>query len=291
MFRKVLKYDMAAIKRYWWIVAVAVLGMSVVGSLVFRGVFYIFENESVLEDSPLMIFAAIAGIVFLFICVLAIFSSVFITAVMTYLRYYRNFFTDEGYLTFTLPVSRKTLYLSKTVNAMFWSFAHLLLLVASIAIAMTIAPPPDAGRVLNPIAWETLGDTVSLAWSANGAWLIVYVLEIILLYFCANAMSVGLVQLCITIGSIVAKKHKLLASIGIYYGINMALSMLYQAVFGCGSLFFGVSLTTLLESVTALEANAAIALIMLGVILAQLSVALVLHFTALGLLERKLNLA
>ncbi len=291
MFRKVLKYDMASIKRYWWMIAVIVLAMSVVGSLVFRGVYYIFENEAVLEDSPLMVLVALAGIIFLFVCVLAIFSSVFITAVMTHLRYYRNFFTDEGYLTFTLPVSRKTLYLSKTVNTMFWSFAHVLLLVASIAIVLTIAPPPETGYGLNFVVWEALGDALSLAWGSVGAWLIVYVAEVILLYLCASAMSVGLIQFCITVGSIVTKKYKLLASIGIYYGVNMVMQTVMQIVFMIFGMFMGTGFAILLERATMLEQQAVIAVGLLLGCLAACALALVMHFVTLGLLERKLNLS
>ena len=97
MFKKVLKYDMASIKRYWWLIAAAVLGISVVGSMVFRGVYLYFEN---VQNSPgqaedvFLSLAMMAGMIFLFICVMAVFSSAFVTPVMTHLRYYRNFFTD-----------------------------------------------------------------------------------------------------------------------------------------------------------------------------------------------------
>lgn len=294
MFKKVLKYDMASIKRYWWLIAAAVLGISVVGSLVFRGVYLYFEN---VQNSPgqaedvFLSLVMMAGMIFLFICVMAVFSSAFVTPVMTHLRYYRNFFTDEGYLTFTLPVSRKTLYLSKTVNSLLWTVAHALLLVVAVSITITLAPPAENGHVLNFVVWQGLGDALSAAWNAVGAWMLVYILEGILLLICSSAMSIGLIQLCITIGAVIAKKHKLLAAIGIYYAVNMATSTLYQIVFGCGSAFFVSSLAELLRGCTASEQNAAISLILLALILAVAALAMVLHFIALGLVERRLNLA
>ncbi len=294
MFKKVLKYDMASVKRYWWLIAVAVLGIAVVGSLVFRGVYLYFEN---VQNSPgqaediFLSLVMMAGMIFLLICLMAVFSSVFVTPVITHLRYYRNFFTDEGYLTFTLPVSRKTLYLSKTVNSMLWTAAHALLLVVAFSITITLAPPAENGHVLNFVVWQGLGDVLSAAWNAVGAWMFVYVLEGILLLICSSAMSVGLIQLCITIGAVIAKKHKLLAAIGIYYAVNMATSTLYQIVFGCGSAFLVSSLAELLRASTVSEQNAAVSLILLAFILAVAALAMVVHFIALGLVERKLNLA
>lgn len=294
MFKKVLKYDMASVKRYWWLIAASVLGISVVGSLVFRGVYRYFEN---VQNSPgqaedvFLSLIMMAGMIFLFVCVMAVFSSVFVTPVITHLRYYRNFFTDEGYLTFTLPVSRKTLYLSKTVNSLLWMAAHALLLVAAISITITLAPPAENGHVLNFVVWQGLGYALSAAWNAVGAWVLVYVLEGILLLICSSAMSVGLIQLCITIGAVIAKKHKLLAAIGIYYAVNMATSTLIQIVFGCGSVFLAASMAELLSGCTVAEQNAAISLILLALILAVAALAMVVHFIALGLVERKLNLA
>lgn len=291
MFKKVLKYDMASVKRYWWLIAVAVLGIAVVGSLVFRGVSVHFDSEMNGSTDMLADLMAMAGIIFLFVCVIAVFSSVIVTPVMTNLRFYSNFFTDEGYLTFTLPISRKTLYLSKTVNSIFWEFAHMLLLLAGIAIVITLAPVPESGVLLNFELWEGLGTVVSKLWNEFGAWLFVYVSELLLIYLCASAMSVGLIQLCITIGSIIAKKHKLLASIGLYFAINMGTSTVSQVIMSFASLFLSSGIFVLLANASAGVRNGAIALAMLLYALIVSAVALILHFVSLGLLERKLNLA
>lgn len=291
MFRKVLKYDMASIRRYWWLIAVAVLAISVVGSVVFRGVYAFYEGGANNDDNVWGALAAMAGIIFLFVCVVAAFSSVVVTTVMTHFRFYRNFFTDEGYLTFTLPVSRKTLYLSKTVNSMFWAFAHVLLLIAGIAVVCTLAPVPESGFGFNFVVWETIGDAVAMLWDQIGGWLFVYVIEALLLYLGSLAMTVGLVQLCVTIGSVIAKKHKLLAAIGIYYAGNMVFSTVIQTFASLFSMFMTAGLFVLMERLSLTGQLAAGALCALLVILVELAVACVLHFVTLGLLERKLNLA
>ena len=102
--------------------------------------------------------------------------------------------------------------------------------------------------------------------------------------------SDGLVLMCVTIGSIVAKKHKLLAGIGIYYGVSSVITFLAQFV----SLFTATSSITYLLMLFMGQSSgvswAGIALQILSFALAEAVLACVFHFTTLGMIERKLNL-
>ena len=224
MFKKLLKYDMIAVWRFWWILALGVLGLSTVGAFVLRFVISYIGN-------PNYSFFTMIGTMFLFVAALAVFSSYFATYIFVYLRFYKNFFTDEGYLTFTLPVSRRMLFLSKTLNALIWQVAHILLLAVAALIVATFAPPPTNGEWINPVVFREIGRLFCDFWSVAGAWTIVYLLEALLLGILGELFSISLIHLCITIGAIIAKKAKLLAAIGIYYAINMAFSFVTQ-IFG-----------------------------------------------------------
>lgn len=46
------------------------------------------------------------------------FASSIITLIFILMRYYKNFFTDEGYLTFTLPVTPHELLWTKLISGM-----------------------------------------------------------------------------------------------------------------------------------------------------------------------------
>lgn len=48
------------------------------------------------------------------------FASSIITLIFILMRYYKNFFTDEGYLTFTLPVTPHELLWTKLISGMIW---------------------------------------------------------------------------------------------------------------------------------------------------------------------------
>lgn len=285
MFKKLLKYDMLSVWRLWWLLAVSVLGLSVAGSLVLR---FVISN---MEDSRFAILTAF-GMFFCVISLVAIVCSIALTQLLIYYRFYKNFFTDEGYLTFTLPVSRRDLLLSKTLNALIWEVAHVLLLAVCLFIFLLVSPPVgDSGRLLNTDIVVAMLDGVAQAWNAIGGWLIVYIIEGIVILLGMFVFSSSLIHFCITIGSVVAKKYKLLAAIGIYYLVNMLLSTVLQIVglFGIGSFVAGFGYK--LEAIGQGAGMPAIALLLLVISLMVVSGALIMTFMTLGKLERKLNLA
>ncbi len=283
MFKKLLKYDMMSVWRFWWILALGVFSLSVVGSFVLRFVITYIENPN------FSFFIAIA-IFFLVLCFLIISSSVFATEIFIYLRFYKNFFTDEGYLTFTLPVSRRQLYLSKLLNALIWQTLHALLLIACIAVFLLIAPPAQNG-LIDPTGFILIGEAITAAWNAAGVWLIVYTLEILLLLFVSQLFGIGMIHFCITIGAIIAKKAKLLAAIGIYYGINMAFSLATQILGMISLISLGDGFAYLTLDFSLQEGLVFIALVLLIISAMMAVLACLLNCFTLDRIERRLNLA
>ncbi len=286
MLGKILKYDMKFIARFWWILAVSVVGMTLVASMALR--FLISTMVlSVEEPSFIEALVSIAAILFLFVSFIAIFGSLVVTEIMVFVRFYKNFFTDEGYLTFTLPVSRKTLLLSKALNALIWYLLHTLLIVACIFAFVMLAIPY---QILQPFVRE-IAYTLSAAWELLGAWLIVYAIEAIVLFSLLSLFTLCIVQLCITIGAIIAKKQKVLAAVGIYYLTNMIISTVGSITFGI--LFAGSvdGLTSILFDMPSGRMHLSIAVILLIGIAAVAAAVMTVYNMTLYRIERKLNLA
>ena len=280
MFGKLLKYDFKYVARIWWMLAVGVLGLSVAASLVFRAIFLNINSNGFFA------FLSVLGMFFLVVSFIGIFGSLVVTEVLVFVRFYKNFYTDEGYLTFTLPVKRSKLLLSKTLNSIIWFALHTALILVCVVIFLGLGIGSSMGTPL----LKTVGSSIGWLWDKVGWWLIVYAVEAILLFVVLSAFTTCLVQLCITIGAIVAKKQKVLAAVGIYYLVNTVLSTVGSiclVVFLSGLEGF----TVLLGGLSALAANAAIALVLLIAILASLLVVLIVYFMTLGRIERKLNLA
>lgn len=280
MFGKLLKYDFKYVARIWWMLAVGVFGLTVAASLVFRAIF------SNMNGGGFFAFLAAIGTFFLIVSFIGIFGSLVVTEVLVFVRFYKNFYTDEGYLTFTLPVKRSKLLLSKTLNSIIWFALHTALILVCVVIFLGLG----IGSSMGTPPLKTVGISIGWLWDKVGWWLIVYAVEAILLFVVLSAFTTCLVQLCITIGAIVAKKQKVLAAVGIYYLVNTVLSTVGSiclVVFLSGLEGF----TVLLGGLSALAVNAAIALVLLIAILASLLVVLIVYFMTLGRIERKLNLA
>ena len=117
MFKKLLKYDMKATWRVWWILIPSLFGLSTLFALSLRII-----TETAEQENPhvFTILLSLLSMLFMSIAYIGFFGSIVMTEVLVFVRFYKNLFTDEGYLTFTLPVSRPTILLSKTVNAPNW---------------------------------------------------------------------------------------------------------------------------------------------------------------------------
>ena len=290
MFRKLLKYDILSVARLWWIVALSVPAASVIGALALR--FLIDVSSSSLEPDALTIILTIfAGFVSL-ACATAVILSGWVTIILIYVRFYKNLFSDEGYLTFTLPVSRKQILLSKTLNAFIWNFLHSILYVISLFIYLTIAPPAkEGGFIINTVAFEFIGSGIKEIWNFIGGWSVLFSLQALIISLIATFMTISVFHLSITIGSIIVKKAKIVASIGIYYGINIAISMLFRIIYSLFGYFIMPGFSVIMSSATKNEICLSVAVFITIFTCVIGIVTIILYNITQHLLERKLNLS
>ncbi len=274
MFSKLLKHDSRAILKYWWIGAVVSLCVAVLGGVCIQIVDIDYTSYRLIP--------VLAGIGIFFSAVGIVLLPLF-TEILILVRYYKNFFTDEGYLTFTLPVKKSHLLDSKLVTALIFNTAGSLLVILNVFIMLAVGIPEkffDAG------VWQEIFEGIGDIFRILGGYSIPYILLGILILL---ALSVGqslFVFACITCASSIVKKHKILMTIGIYYGANMALSFVYQI------LMFG-GMPTVFTLIMGLNQNnglTAIMFILIGVLGICTVVAGGLYLLVLYLLDRRLNL-
>jgi len=280
MFVNLLKYDMRSVWRIWWIMALSVLGMSVVGGVGLRIVLALIEADIF----PFFIFL---GFILVFACVMAIVASAVGTELLVFIRFYKNFFTDEGYLTFTLPVSRKDLLFSKTVNALIWTVAQAILMFICIFLVILIGVPVSVGYDF----FRELTFTFSALFAEVGLWSVIYALEILILIICSILFSISLIHFCITMGAMLAKKAKVLAAIGIYYAANMIFSFGTQIITVIFTLMMSAGLGELLDRAAPAMERGIIAVMLLIACCMMAAISGVMYFITLGKLERNLNLS
>lgn len=285
MFRSLLKHDMRAIWRKWWIMLILLPGLALAAGAALH----------VLQANPHgpvgMIFQILSAL-FLVVAYIALFGSSFYAVILVYTHFYKSLYTDEGYLTFTLPVTKGQILASKTVNAFFWTSIHTLLIVGCLAIVVLMIPQGNSD--MSPILdlFAELGSMITDdLWRDMGGWLIVYAVELALLVALSVLLTVALVHLCITFGSMVAKKAKMLAAIGIYYGFNVVLTTAFELIVLLGIDPFISGLFELLLPLPDQTVYLAFALMALIVCVIVATLAAVVYFITQNILERKLNLA
>nr|MBQ8890157.1 hypothetical protein [Clostridia bacterium] len=218
MLRKVLKYDLGAIWKIWLILSATSVALGAVGGVCMR-----------LVENPELNFAffpiVILGLILSFIGIIAY---IVITSILIIVRYYNNFFTDEAYLTFTLPVKRSTLFDAKILTAFIFNTASALVFTVSLCLMLLIWPGADGSPMLFYFV-QDIKDTLDIfshmVDNKIVVWAIVYSVAFVILMLASFIYSTMATFACITFGGTVAKKHKILMSIAVYYGLSMALEV------------------------------------------------------------------
>ncbi|MBQ9779706.1 MAG: hypothetical protein IJW00_02055 [Clostridia bacterium] len=288
MLKKLLKYDVRAIWKLWAALSVALIGMAVILSFIIR---LSIASNLMDETSILSIFLVLGSVFMGFGVVMAWSGILIVTPIMCYIRYFKNFFSDEGYLTFTLPVKRRDLYLSKVVNVFLFNAGNVLVTIIAVLLFLLIIPGTgNNGAIINFEIFVEFWKLIAMIWEAIGGWMLVYLLGIILLMAVCSLYQIGMIHLCITVGATVAKKHKVLAALGIYIGVDFILSTLYQ-VFGMFGIQSVEGLILLLDKPSEPMIHLTLIAIILLVIVAIATAAWILHLVTLNTIERKLNLA
>lgn len=302
MYKKLLKHDFRAIGRGWWIIGITLLAAFVVCALGFRAgidslVILWSEDATASSVGSLDVLSAMFGML---LVMASYFGFLFIisagaigTEIMIYWRFYKHLYTDEGYLTFTLPVSRKQVLRSKTVNAIIWECILFAVITVGLLFLLLVVPPMENGGFgINPIVYTSIfGTALPAAWEAIGGWIIVFILMLVPLSLLSILSSISIIQFCITLGSVIVKKFKLLAAIGVYYVVTSVVSTATSVISWFASIFLSTGIITFLETASTNVICASVTLILLIVCAIMASFAAVFYFATRNLLERKLNLA
>ena len=148
-----------------------------------------------------------------------------LSVVQIVILFYRNLFSREGYLSFTLPVSTDQHLTAKLIGAFAVEVASILAVVIACVIATLgemLGEVWKAGiymlRIFREEVVEEFGRGHFGGWTA----------EFILLVIVSALATILFYYLCITIGQR-AKKNRILAAFGVFFLIYVALQVLATA--------------------------------------------------------------
>ena len=152
-------------------------------------------------------------------------AAVILAVVISVVRFYKNMYTAEGYLSFTLPVTNHQHILVKLGAAVACQIVTLLAIVIAVAIASWEVV---AGfNIFNVLTFEIFSAYVG---EANA---VLYIIEGVLLVLISFIFTTLLYYACITIGQ-TAKKNRILMAVAtyfIYYVITQVIGTVFSIVF------------------------------------------------------------
>lgn len=222
MFTKLLKHEWRATRGMLGTLCLVCLGASLLGGGTMR--YLMIASTQDAQQNVIVVLNVLAMVA----AMIAV-AVVGVAALFVYIgRFYKSRFTDEGYLTFTLPVSTHQNLLASMANTAIGMVIVFFVICAALAIWLSIgfSGIPDFYQTV----WEKLPelwDVFKRVWSTipwNFFW--VFLLDVL----AGSVCELVVLMLSVTIGSILAKKHKILAAVGVYYGIHVAISMVTSAM-------------------------------------------------------------
>lgn len=237
-----------------------------------------FQNDAKQMAAPMVALAIgqIASVCGLFI---GLFASVY----LGYWHMYQRFFTDQGYLTFTLPVKRSVLYVSKMITLALIELIATIIFILSMLWVALMSFEVHIGSIFNAGPFAKIGGTA-------GWWLVLWVPLMLVLVVVSTIASTGHLSLCIVTACVKKGKHRWWKGIGLFYliflimGVAFLIPLLlvvfsareaWNAAVHAGGLAMGATVTAILLAAS----------MVIGCIGA------IFHYTAISKLETRLNLS
>ncbi len=288
-----MKYEW---KNTWKVGCLMLLGMfliTVIGCVVLRmpGVTAIFDGNASVAMSWLGISSFVATLILYVIMLMATTWGIMI---FLGIRFYRSMYSDEGYLSHTLPVTANQLFLSKVLVAGIW---YLLILigigvsVVALVLSMVIGMI-NIGEVHNALAeyggniWTFLAEGISqiadIYQSEMGINLLHYAVTVSITFLIGPFITMITLFGALTIGQL-SSKHKGLMGILTYAGLTILSSLIGSTV--QSALMFSSNMVTRPSGFT-LSVNSAYDIN----VLTSLLIAAIMYGVSYYILNKKLNL-
>ena len=196
MVRKLFKHEAAA-----YLHTLLPMNLILIGIALLTRIVWIFESKTVAFN--------IIGTSSIVALVIAMLVCIVMSAAFAVIRFYKNLFTCEGYLTMTLPVTTGQHITVKLLSAVLFNLMTVVAVVLAACISMAgdmIVEVFKAGGYLLKRYFQEFG--------AEGAG---YIAELVILILVVVATQFLLFYACISVGQL-ARKNRVLAALGVYFG-------------------------------------------------------------------------
>lgn len=271
MLGKLIKHEWLSL----WKIPTLLIGVLLIASLLCGVTFALPMWESDWVGLPLSIVA-----LFMVYYMSIIVCSVGITVYMA-VRFYKSMFTDEGYLTHTLPATSHQLLLSKVITMSIWNLIGVIGVVVSIFILVGCVCFfwMDNFSSLG-YEFQSLMHELAQLEELKGIFgmMLTMIFVIIVSAFSGTMTVVG----SISVGQML-RKHRILGAIGAYFGITMIVQIISTIVMF--PIMFQVAMTVDPSDIFSVYNTMYLVIALIGV-----AVSVGLYFLSEYLIRRQLDL-
>ena len=197
MVRKLMKYDFASFMRLLLPVQLILLGIAALNRIV-----QLFESES---NTYSIVFTS--SIV---LYVISIIVALVLTLVVSVVRFYQGMYSNEGYLSHTLPVTPTQHIVSKLLTSVLFFLGTFL----SVFLSLNIVTLGE----MNIEIYKAIGFLFGRFFTYTHWHMALYIVEVILLVLAVMISSLLCLYFCISVGQL-AQKKKILLAFGVYFGL------------------------------------------------------------------------
>lgn len=207
MLNKLLKYEFKATARWFLPLYIALIVLTLLNKL-----------TMIVELPEIAVFTVLEVLLMVFYVMIIIFTSI-ATLILLLVRFYKNLYTDEGYLTHTLPVKPSMHLNCKLLSGFIWNVASGVVQIISLFILF-------AGEGLFSELAEVFGEAGEYLKSAGLfdnaiVTLIIFVVIMIMSVF----YNLLMMYCSLSLGSLL-RQYKILGAILAYFVINFVIQIL-----------------------------------------------------------------
>lgn len=268
MVKKLLKYEFISYLRTLVPMYIILLAIGAVNRFI-----QIFENDHFSYD---IVFnsSLIALVISIIVCIV-------MTVVVGVVRFHKNLYTSEGYLTFTLPVTSGQLIFTKLVMLLTFTLIGIAVILTSASVAML-------GDVLIEV-FRAIGYILKMYFEHLGANGLFYIIEVAVLLLVSVIYQYLLYYSCITIGQTAKKNRVFMAFVTyfVYYLITQVFGTIFLIV---GMVFGEMGILGRISKVISEHPYASAHVIFATLIAFFTVLCVALYFVNRHIMNRKLNL-
>ena len=290
MLGKLMKYEWKSVYKMGSILLLAMFAVTVLGCMVFQMPWMrdLFADDSNVDEVQAIIFAFVMMVSFL----VYIFMLMGVTyGIMIFLgvNFFKTMYTDQGYLTNTLPVKPHQLLNSKILVAGFWY----LLIEIGVIVSVVALIFAFGGGIASAVDGYSFGEAMAMLWdemamalqSEFGDYMIHFGVVMLIMLLISPFTTMIILFSALTIGQL-SKKHKALMGILTYFGLCMVTGIIASAVQMIYSIRLSINTFQNPEAISEMD--------MLGIydytLVINVVMAAVLYYVSHRILTQKLNL-